>query len=162
MKAEDFAAAAYFAGWRIVRWLPEKSAYRFFEFVADRASAKNGKSFQRLESNLRRVVPELSDKELRNLAQVGMRSYLRYWCDTFRSPDWDTKRIQSTVTVNDAELLLEPVRSKRGVVVALPHAGNWDHAGSYFCSQGIPLVTVVERLKPEKLFRKFLEYRQAI
>ena len=162
MKAEDLTAVAYFAGWRIVRWLPEKSAYRFFEFVADRASAKNGKSFQRLESNLRRVVPELSDHELRNLARVGMRSYLRYWCDTFRSPDWDSKRIQSTVTVNDAELLLEPVRSKRGVVVALPHAGNWDHAGSYFCSQGIPLVTVVERVKPEKLFRKFLEYRQKI
>ena len=162
MKAEDLTAVAYFAGWRIVRWLPEKSAYRFFEFVADRASAKNGKSFQRLESNLKRVVPEISDSELRNLTRVGMRSYLRYWCDTFRSPDWDTKRIQSTVTVNDAELLLEPVRSKRGVIVALPHAGNWDHAGSFFCSQGIPLVTVVERLKPEKLFRKFLEYRQAI
>ena len=162
MKAEDLTAAAYFVGWRIVRWLPEKSAYRFFEFVADRVSAKNGKSFQRLESNLKRVVPEFSENELRNLAQVGMRSYLRYWCDTFRSPDWDINRIQSTVTVNDAELLLEPLRTKRGVVVALPHSGNWDHAGSYFCSQGIPLVTVVERLKPEKLFRKFLEYRQAI
>jgi KDO2-lipid IV(A) lauroyltransferase len=162
MKGEDLTAVAYFAGWRIVRWLPEKSAYRFFEFVADRVSAKNGKSSQRLESNLKRVVPELTDGELRNLARVGMRSYLRYWCDTFRSPDWDTQRIQSTVTVNDVELLLEPVRSKRGVVVALPHAGNWDHAGSYFCSQGIPLVTVVERLKPEKLFLKFLEYRQKI
>jgi KDO2-lipid IV(A) lauroyltransferase len=162
MKGEDFTAVAYFAGWRIVRWLPEKSAYRFFEFVADRVSAKNGKSSQRLESNLKRVVPELTDGELRNLARVGMRSYLRYWCDTFRSPDWDTQRIQSTVTVNDVELLLEPVRSMRGVVVALPHAGNWDHAGSYFCSQGIPLVTVVERLKPEKLFLKFLEYRQKI
>ena len=162
MKAEDFTAVAYFAGWRIVRWLPEKSAYRLFAFVADRASAKNGKNFRRLESNLKRVVPELTETELRSLAQAGMRSYLRYWCDTFRSPDWDTKRIQSKVTVNDAELLLEPVRSKRGVVVALPHSGNWDHAGSYFCSQGIPLVTVVERLKPEKLFLKFLEYRQAI
>jgi KDO2-lipid IV(A) lauroyltransferase len=142
--------------------LPEKSAYQLFDFVADRASAKNGKNFRRLESNLKRVVPELTEKQLGNLAKAGMRSYLRYWCDTFRSPDWDTKRIQSTVTVNDPELLLEPVRSKRGVVVALPHAGNWDHAGSYFCSQGIPLVTVVERLKPEKLFLKFLEYRQAI
>ena len=162
MKAEDLTAVAYFAGWRIVRWLPEKSAYRLFDFVADRASAKNGKNFQRLKSNLKRVLPELTETQLRSLAQAGMRSYLRYWCDTFRSPDWDTKRIQSTVTVNGAQLLLEPVRSKRGVVVALPHAGNWDHAGSYFCSQGIPLVTVVERLKPEKLFRKFLEYRQAI
>ena len=162
MKAEDFTAVAYFAGWRIVRWLPEKSAYRLFAFAADRASAKNGKNFRRLESNLKRVRPELTDTQLRSLAQAGMRSYLRYWCDTFRSPDWDTNRIQSTVTVNDPELLLEPVRSKRGVVVALPHAGNWDHAGSYFCSQGVALVTVVERLKPEKLFRKFLEYRQAI
>jgi KDO2-lipid IV(A) lauroyltransferase len=162
MKVEDLSAVAYFAGWRIVRWLPERAAYRLFEFVADRASSKMGKSFLRLESNLRRVAPELSDDELRNLSQAGMRSYLRYWCDTFRSPDWDTHRIQSTVTVNDVELLLEPVRSKRGVVVALPHAGNWDHAGSFFCSQGIPLVTVVERLKPERLFRKFLEYRQAI
>jgi KDO2-lipid IV(A) lauroyltransferase len=162
MKAEDLTSLAYFAGWRIVRWLPEKSAYRFFTFVADRSSAKNGKNFRRLESNLKRVFPEITETQLRNLAQAGMRSYLRYWCDTFRSPDWDTKRIQSTVTVNDPELLFEPVRSKRGVVVALPHAGNWDHAGSFFCSQGIPLVTVVERLKPEKLFLKFLEYRQAI
>ena len=162
MKAEDLTALAYFAGWRIVRWLPENNAYRLFSFVADRASAKNGKSFRRLESNLKRVRPELTDTQLRSLAEAGMRSYLRYWCDTFRSPDWDTNRIQSTVTVNDPDLLLQPVRSKRGVVVALPHAGNWDHAGSYFCSQGIPLVTVVERLKPEKLFRKFLEYRQAI
>lgn len=162
MKVEDFTATAYFAGWRIVRWLPEKQAYRLFEMIADWASAKNGRSVQRLESNLKRVKPELAASELQKLAKAGMRSYLRYWCDTFRSPDWDTNRIQSTVTVNDPELLLEPVRSKRGVVVALPHAGNWDHAGSYFCSQGIPLVTVVERLKPAKLFQKFLEYRQAI
>lgn len=162
MKPEDLTAVAYFAGWRIVRWLPEKSAYRLFDFVADRASAKNGKNFRRLQSNLKRVLPELTETQLRVLTETGMRSYLRYWCDTFRSPDWDTKRIQSTVTVNDAELLFEPVRSKRGVIVALPHSGNWDHAGSYFCSQGIPLVTVVERLKPEKLFLKFLEYRQAI
>ena len=162
MKLADLSAVAYFAGWRIVRWLPERSAYRLFGYFADRASTKKGKNFQRLESNLRRVAPELSDDDLRNLAKAGMRSYLRYWCDTFRSPDWDTQRIQSTVTVNDVELLLEPVRSKRGVVVALPHAGNWDHAGSFFCSQGIPLVTVVERLKPVRLFEKFLEYRQAI
>jgi KDO2-lipid IV(A) lauroyltransferase len=162
MKGEDITAVAYFAGWRIVRWLPEKSAYQFFDFVADRVSNKGGKSFKRLESNLRRVVPSASEADLNLLARAGMRSYLRYWCDTFRSPDWDKERIQSTVTVNDVELLLEPVRSKRGVVVSLPHAGNWDHAGSFFCSQGIALVTVVERLKPEKLFNKFLEYRTEI
>jgi KDO2-lipid IV(A) lauroyltransferase len=54
------------------------------------------------------------------------------------------------------------MKSGTGVVVALPHAGNWDHAGSYFCAMGFPLVTVAERLKPEALFNKFLEYRQNI
>ena len=64
MKVEDLSAAAYFTGWRIVRWLPEKSAYRLFSFVADRVSAKNGKNFQRLESNLKRVIPELTETQL--------------------------------------------------------------------------------------------------
>ena len=54
------------------------------------------------------------------------------------------------------------MKNGTGVVVALPHAGNWDHAGSYFCGMGFPLVTVAERLKPEALFNKFLEYRQNI
>jgi KDO2-lipid IV(A) lauroyltransferase len=54
------------------------------------------------------------------------------------------------------------MRDSRGVVIALPHSGNWDHAGAYFCSIGIPLVTVAERLKPEALFTKFLEYRNSM
>jgi phosphatidylinositol dimannoside acyltransferase len=44
----------------------------------------------------------------------------------------------------------------------LPHSGNWDHAGAYLCAMGFPLVTVAEKLKPEALFNKFLEYRQNI
>jgi KDO2-lipid IV(A) lauroyltransferase len=52
------------------------------------------------------------------------------------------------------------MKEGRGVIIALPHSGNWDHAGAYFCQQGIPLVTVAEILKPERLFKKFLEYRE--
>jgi KDO2-lipid IV(A) lauroyltransferase len=54
------------------------------------------------------------------------------------------------------------MKDGRGVVVALPHSGNWDHAGAYFCSLGIPLVTVAERLKPEALFQKFLRHRESM
>jgi KDO2-lipid IV(A) lauroyltransferase len=87
-------------------------------------------------------------------------SYMRYWCDTFRSPDWSKERIFGSVTVTREELLTGPMKDGRGVVVTLPHSGNWDHAGSYFCAMGFPLVTVAEKLKPEALFNKFLEYRQ--
>jgi KDO2-lipid IV(A) lauroyltransferase len=92
----------------------------------------------------------------------AMRSYMRYWCDTFRLPDWSKKRILETVTVTNEHLLIDAIAAKTGVIVAVPHAGNWDHAGAYFCAKGIRLVTVAERLKPEKLFLKFLAYRQAM
>jgi len=157
----DFAVAwGYFAGWRLVRSLPEKFAYRIFERIGRIALSRNGSRIQRLRSNLTRVCPEKSAAEMDLLMQQAMRSYMRYWCDTFRSPDWTQERISQTVTVVREELLTGPMKQGTGVVVSLPHAGNWDHAGSYFCGMGFPLVTVAERLKPEALFNKFLEYRQ--
>jgi KDO2-lipid IV(A) lauroyltransferase len=159
---DSLSALAYFAGWRIVRTLPEKTAYKLFSFIGRRAVRANGKSVQRLRSNLFRVKPELSQSELDDLVSRSFDSYMRYWCDTFRIQDWSVERIQRSVTLNNGHLLIDAVRTGKGVVVALPHSGNWDHAGAYFCSIGLPLVTVAERLKPEALFQKFLEYRTSM
>jgi KDO2-lipid IV(A) lauroyltransferase len=98
--------------------------------------------------------------DLELLTFKAMRSYMRYWCDTFRFPDWSPQRVRQTVTVENEHLLMDAIAAKTGVIVSLPHAGNWDHAGAYFCAKGVNLVTVAERLKPEKLFLKFLQYRQ--
>jgi KDO2-lipid IV(A) lauroyltransferase len=162
MNFDFLVAGAYFAGWRLVRILPEKIAYRFFQNIGKLALARNGSSIKRLRSNLSRVRPELNQIEMDQLMREAINSYMRYWCDTFRSPDWSSNRISKTVKVTREELLVDPMRNGTGVIVALPHAGNWDHAGSYFCAMGFPLVTVAERLKPEALFKKFLEYRQNI
>jgi lauroyl/myristoyl acyltransferase len=162
MFLDTLIAWGYFVGWRIVRWLPEKFAYDLFRWIGVRVRKRNGKSVQRLKNNLQRVQPGISDSDLQFLLSKAMDSYMRYWCDTFRSPDWTTERIRRTVSVSYEELLVGPMREGTGVIVALPHAGNWDHAGSYFCSMGLELVTVAERLKPEALFRRFLQYREAI
>lgn len=159
---DNIAAYAYFAGWRIVRWLPERTAYHLANAAADFLTKRNGKDVVRLRSNLRRVKPDITSLDLDLLVFAGMRSYMRYWCDTFRFPDWSPERVRGTVTVTNEHLLLDAISAKTGVIVSLPHAGNWDHAGAYFCAKGIPLVTVAERLKPEKLFLKFLQYRQAM
>ena len=159
---DNLAAYAYFAGWRLVRWLPEKTAYRLAYWAADFLTKRNGKSVSRLRSNLSRTQPGISFAQLDILVSKAMRSYMRYWCDTFRFPDWSVQRVSATVSVTNEHLLLDAIAAKTGVIVSLPHAGNWDHAGAYFCAKGINLVTVAERLKPEKLFLKFLEYRQAM
>ncbi|MBI3429906.1 MAG: phosphatidylinositol mannoside acyltransferase [Actinobacteria bacterium] len=159
---EVIAAGIYLLAWRIVRWLPERMAYSTFYFLGKVIIKRDGKSVNRLRSNLARVKPELNDSEMDKLLANSMNSYLRYWCDTFRFPDWSDEKIMGTVEVVNEELLMSAIAAGTGVIVALPHAGNWDHAGAYFCSKGVKLVTVAERLKPDILFRKFLAYREAM
>jgi phosphatidylinositol dimannoside acyltransferase len=159
---ENFSAYLYFIGWRIVRWLPEETAYRLAYKTADFLVKRNGKSVQRLRTNLARTQPDITALNLDLLVVDAMRSYMRYWCDTFRFPDWSSQRVAQTVSVTNEHLLLDAIATKTGVIVALPHAGNWDHAGAYFCQKGVRLVTVAERLKPEKLFLKFLSYRESM
>ena len=152
----------YLFAWKVIGVLPEKSAYKLANIISDQIYNKNGKGVKRLRSNYQRVVPNISDLQLDKLTKDGMRSYLRYWFDTFRLNKWSKSRIIETTFVVRENLLRDPVESKKGCIIALPHAGNWDHAAAYFCSTGIPLTAVVEKLKPEAIFKKFLAYRQSI
>lgn len=150
---------AYRCGWALIGVLPSRIAYALFAWIADIAYKRNGKGVQRLRANYRVVKPALSEDDLEALVRRGMRSYMRYWCDTFRIHRWSSQKISNTVTTNRDEYLRSPMREGKGVVIAIPHSGNWDHAGAYFCQEGFPLVTVAEVLKPEKLFQKFVEHR---
>jgi KDO2-lipid IV(A) lauroyltransferase len=49
-----------------------------------------------------------------------------------------------------------------GAIVALPHAGNWDAAGAMVTAHELPLTTVAERLKPEGLYQRFLDFRERL
>ena len=152
----------YLLAWKLIALLPEKSAYKLADYVSDRIYKNNGKGIKRLRGNYGRVMPEYSAQKLEELTKLGMRSYLRYWFDTFRLSKWSKNRIISTTQVIRENLLRDPIQSKQGCIVALPHAGNWDHAAAYFCSTGITLTAVVEKLKPEAIFKKFLAYRESI
>ena len=153
---------AYLFAWRLVGFLPEKLAYAIGRKVSDYVYKKNGKGVKRLRSNYARVKPKLSESELNEITKDGMRSYLRYWIDTFRLDKWSAQRIIQTTSVVNEHLLRDPIKNKQGCLVVLPHAGNWDHAAAYFCSTGINLTTVAEKLKPEAIFLKFLAHRESI
>lgn len=152
----------YLFAWKIIGILPEKNAYKLAILVSDRFFRKNGKGVKRLRSNYKRVMPNISSSQLEALTKDGMRSYLRYWFDTFRLNKWSKSRIIETTFVVRENLLRDPIEAKIGCIIALPHAGNWDHAAAYFCSTGIPITAVVEKLKPEAIFKKFLAYRESI
>ena len=157
--SENIVSWGYFVAWRILRWLPEAFVYSRANAAADYMVKKNGKSIKRLRSNLARTQPNITALDLDLLVYRGMQSALRYWCDTFRFPDWSKEQILGTVTFNDESILMDAVAAGNGAIVTLPHCGNYDHAAAYFCARGAKIVTVAEHLKPEKLFKKFMQYR---
>ncbi|NHC46074.1 phosphatidylinositol mannoside acyltransferase [Motilibacter sp. K478] len=153
------ALAGYSAGWSLVRRLPEPAAYALFARLADVAARRRGRGVRRLEANLRRAVPDAGPAELDVLVREGMRSYLRYWCDTFRMSDWPRERVVGTTRVVNGHHVAEALAAGRGFVGALPHMGNWDHAGAWAAAVHAPVLSVAERLRPEELYDRFVAHR---
>ncbi|GHD24679.1 lipid A biosynthesis lauroyl acyltransferase [Streptomyces violarus] len=164
MSAQDrLTDALYGLGWSTVRKLPEPVAVRLGRAIADLAWKQRGKGVQRLESNYARVVPDAGPERLAELSRAGMRSYLRYWMESFRLPAWSKERIKGGFDPKDIHYLTEGMAAGKGVILALPHLGNWDLAGAWVTTElGIPFTTVAERLKPETLYDRFVAYRESL
>ncbi|MFE5739604.1 phosphatidylinositol mannoside acyltransferase [Streptomyces celluloflavus] len=153
----------YGLGWSTVKKLPEAVAVRLGRQIADMAWKRRGKGVLRLEANLARVVPDASPQRLAQLSRAGMRSYMRYWMESFRLPAWSKDRIRAGFTPQDVHHLEEGLKSDRGVILALPHMGNYDLAGVWVTTKlGVPFTTVAERLKPESLYDRFVAYREGL
>ncbi|MFI8858468.1 phosphatidylinositol mannoside acyltransferase [Streptomyces prasinus] len=155
--------ALYGAGWATVKKLPEPVAVRLGRAVADFAWKRRGQGVRRLESNYARVVPDASPERLAELSRAGMRSYLRYWMESFRLPAWSPERIANGIDIQDIHRVTDGMAAGKGVVLALPHLANWDLAGAWATTGlGIPFTTVAERLKPETLYDRFVAYREGL
>ncbi|MFB6893347.1 phosphatidylinositol mannoside acyltransferase [Kitasatospora sp. NPDC056327] len=160
--ADRLVYAAYAAGWGVLKHLPEPAARGLFDRLADSAWRRRGKRVLQLEANLLRVRPEADEARLRELSRAGMRSYMRYWQESFRLPVWGRARVLRDVRVDGFEQLREALDSGRGAVITLPHMGNWDLAGAWVAMQGYPFTTVAERLRPERLFDRFVAFRESL
>jgi KDO2-lipid IV(A) lauroyltransferase len=157
------AEKAYAAGWRVVRALPRPVAWGIFRGGADLAVRRRGKSTTRLAANLRQVVgPDMTADDFDALVRRAMRSYARYWLEAFRLPSQSKEQNRRGFRLERGHLLGDDVSAGRGAIVALPHAGNWDAAGAWVAANDWPITTVAERLRPEELFERFLEFRRSL
>lgn len=160
---ERLTDGLYGLGWSTVKKLPEPAAAALGRTIADTAWKRRGKSVLRLESNLARVVPDAGPERLAELSKAGMRSYMRYWMESFRLPTWSAERVTDNVQIKDSHYLTDGLASGRGVILALPHLANWDLAGVWVTrTLGVPFTTVAERLKPETLYDRFVAYRESL
>ncbi len=166
MIKDQVVSAAFKAGWNLVCRLPETWARRLFTFGADIAWRRQGGGVQVLEGNLLRVLgPDTDGAELRAMSRAVMRSYGRYYMETFRLQGIPAERLLAGMH-NDSPnvpLTMEYLQQGRGVIYALPHSGQYEAAGKWIIAKGAgSFTTVAERLKPESVFQQFLKYRQGL
>ncbi|KAA1423294.1 phosphatidylinositol mannoside acyltransferase [Mumia zhuanghuii] len=157
-------AAAYRAGWSLAVHVPQKAVDAALRTTADQLHRRGGDGITRLRSNLSRAVPGADEAELDALARDAMRSYLRYWGEVFRLPRYtgDAAAVDEVIVVDHGQRAHDMYATGRGMIAALPHMGNWDLMGAWACSNGLPLMTVMERLKPERLYDEFVAFREDI
>ena len=164
--ARDRAVAlGYTAGWSAVKAMPRGMSTRAFRAAADAATVRNGTGTRQLRKNLRRVVgPAVSELRMDALVGEALRSYARYWRETFTLESMDHAEVARSFDAHlaGAEHIDAGLERGKGVILALPHSGNWDASGIWLIQRDGPFTTVAERLKPEAVFDRFVAYRQSL
>jgi lauroyl/myristoyl acyltransferase len=152
----------YAAGWMMVRGMPEFAARNVFDAGALYASRNGGPA--QLRRNLARVIGVPPKDVPGSLMRASLASYARYWREAFRLPAMDHYAVGQELAkrVVGDDHLDAALAKGRGVVMALPHSGNWDMAGVWLAQTYGTFTTVAERLKPESLYRRFIDYRESL
>jgi phosphatidylinositol dimannoside acyltransferase len=152
----------YAAGWMMVRAMPEFAARNTFDAGALYASRNGGPA--QLRKNLARVIGVPPKEVPGSLIRASLASYARYWREAFRLPTMDHHAIGEEIakTVVGDEYVDAALAAGRGAILALPHSGNWDLAGVWLTQTRGRFTTVAERLKPESLYRRFIDYRESL
>jgi lauroyl/myristoyl acyltransferase len=160
--AGHIADLGYAAAWRLVRAMPDIFARNAFGAGAIYASRNGGP--EQLRKNLARVMGVAPARVPDELIRASLTSYARYWREAFRLPTMDLRAVARRLdeVFIGAEKLQAAKDAGRGAVLALPHSGNWDMAGVWLVDKHGRFTTVAERLKPESLYRRFLDYRESL
>ena len=155
----------YAAGWGVLKAVPQGLSARAFRAAADAAAVRNGGGTRQLRKNLRRVVgPGVSELRMDRLVGESLRSYSRYWLETFRLPKMDHRAVAARLDANaeGSEHLDAAVAAGQGAIMVLPHMGNWDVSGLWFVERGTRFTTVAERVEPASLYDRFVAYRESL
>lgn len=162
---ESLAALGYRAAWATAPLVSNRAGLAALNRVADTLVDRRGPSVVQLARNLRRVLGSgATPSALHAVTQAGMRSYGRYWWETFRLHRMDLLSVtqQGLASTVGTDNIVSARDAGRGIIVALPHSGNWDVAGLSLGSLTGGITAVAERLRPESLYRRFMSYREGL
>ena len=96
------------------------------------------------------------------MVDEAMASYGRYWAEMLRLPSLPDDEIRAGMAYDGYENIEAGREAGNGTILALPHLGGWEWAGSHLAIIGHPISVVVERLEPPDVFDWFVTVRERL
>jgi len=151
--------SAEWLGMRLPRRVGLALANLYFHMYYARAEGQR----RIVADNLARVLGHSPDSPLvESATRECFRLYARYWYETFALRSMPKEEVNRRFTVDGIENVDRALEDGRGIVLALPHMGNWDAAGHWLCLNGYRMTAVAEELRPRSVFELFLRHRRAL
>lgn len=139
--------------------LPEPLMRRLGERLGWMLSYVAGPRRMLVQRHLERVVGPAPDLEHRS--RRAFASYGRYWAEVF----WMRPRRKATVVAHSsvvgADHAYAALEAGNGVILALPHLGNWEAAGAKADVIGLRVLAAAEALSNELIVDWFTDVREA-
>jgi KDO2-lipid IV(A) lauroyltransferase len=113
-----------------------------------------------VQRHLRRVLGEDTDVEKRS--KLMFARYGRYWAEVFwLRPNRKSEIVEHSDIVNE-EALQKSKEAGKGIILVLPHMGNWEVAGAVAESIGIPVLAAAENLPNPLITEWFVDIRKMV
>jgi KDO2-lipid IV(A) lauroyltransferase len=100
--------------------------------------------------------------DARRAAREVFAQYGRYWTETFWVRPRRSASILDRTTLVGIQHLHAARDSGRGIVLALPHCGNWEIAGLRAAAEDTRVLAVAEALSNERIVQWFIDMRASM
>ena len=153
--------------YRAVAWLgrtlPEHTGRLLFRWMGILAHAVAPGVRAAVAANQAQVIGRPADDPLvRASTREAFVLYARYWYDSFHAPQIPYAELLERFECVGIEHMRDALDAGTGVIMAMPHVGNWDVASRWLDAQGIDPVAVAEQLEPPELFELFKRHRESL
>ena len=145
----------------VVRVLPRRSSLALADRVADVLLAANPSKFDALRDNLRHVLPDIGEREMRRILRRNLRDLTRSWVDVIsipQDPSATTRRLRET----NLHHYTDAIDRGKGVVVVSMHFGAWEAGLAAWNGGKGQLALLAEQLRPQRLFEAIAGARGAL
>ena len=120
---------------RFFAWLPLPVARRLSRALGYLYYWLGPKRVDIARINIRLCFPHLSAAEQEGLVKQSILQAAMWIGEAGMAWLWPMPKILEHVTVRNPEVLINALRQDRGVILALPHMGNWEVVNAVICSQ---------------------------